>query len=328
MISDPRGEDWQRAVEALSASETVVVACHVSPDGDALGSMVGLAKFLRRSGKKVFTGWGSPDVSVPAQYNFLPGLDELVPPETVPDSPELFVAVDCADADRLGWLREKFFNAGARINIDHHISNDRFGDINLIDAEVASSSELVYELIKKMGGKPNRDEATCLYTGIVTDTGRFQYSNTNSRTLRAAAELMESGVDHVEVGVRVYESTSFEYLHVLGIVLSRARLEDQVVWSWLDQDDLGSVDLDETEHFIDILRAVTESEVAVLLKQTPKKKEYKASLRSKESIDVSEIAKALGGGGHARAAGFEREGAPDEIIADIRAQIPRGSARD
>lgn len=314
--------EWGKAVRALKASKDVAVACHVSPDGDALGSMIGLARFLARQGKKVWTGWGSGVISVPPQYQFLPGMDDLVTHEQFPTDVVTFIAIDCGDIERLGLLRPKFDAAGTRINIDHHISNEKFGDINLVDPDAASSSELAYELVRRMGGTPDFEEATCFYTGIVTDTGRFQYANTSPATLRSAAELREIGVDHERVADEVYESNSFGYLHVLGLVLSRARLEDGMVWSWLDQADLGDLDLDETEHFIDTLRTVSEAKVAVLLKQWPKRT-YKASLRSRGEVDVAAIAKDLGGGGHERAAGFEMRGKVEDVIGAIRKRIPK-----
>jgi phosphoesterase RecJ-like protein len=314
-------KDWEKAIEALRASKEVVVACHISPDGDALGSMIGLGRFFARDGHRVWMSWGTPGIPIPPQYAFIPGTESIVDPAQVPEAPECFVAIDCADVQRLGVLQPKFSSAGVRIDIDHHISNDGFGDLSLVDPEAGSSSELAYELIRRMGGTPDPEEATCLYTGIVTDTGRFQFASTSPATLRSAAELRELGVDHEKVAQEVYESTSFSYLHVLGVVLFRARLDDGLVWSRLDQKDLGDLDMDETEHFIDALRTVRESKVAVLLKELDDGT-WKASLRSRGDIDVASVAQALGGGGHARAAGFEMRGTSDEVIQAIKQRLP------
>ncbi|MBW3588337.1 MAG: bifunctional oligoribonuclease/PAP phosphatase NrnA [Actinobacteria bacterium] len=312
--------EWKEAAKALSAADEVVVACHVAPDGDALGSMLGLTSFLERQGKKVWRTWGSGKIQIPPQYLSLPGIDSIVNFAETPETPEVFVAIDCGDLRRLELVTERFLGAGLKINIDHHISNDRFGDINLVDPNAASSSEVAYELITRMGGIPDRNEATCFYTGIVTDTGRFQYSNASVGTLRTAAALRELGVDHERVAIDIFESSSFDYLHVLGIVLSRARLEDGMVWSYLDQQDLGGVTLDETEDFIDVLRSVRESKLAVLLKQLPDRS-YKVSLRSRGDVDVSEIAAAFGGGGHKRAAGLKLRGKPEEVVAAIKQHL-------
>lgn len=317
------GQDWARAVRLLEGANQVVVACHVGPDGDALGSMIGLGRFLGRRGKKVWMGWGSERVEVAPQYAFLPGLDQLSSPDQMPEAPEVFVAIDCGSPDRLERLVPVFRAAGARINIDHHVSNDRFGDVNLVDPEAASSSELAYELVRRMGGVPDRDEATCFYTGIVTDTGRFQYSSTSAGTLRAAADLRELGIDHERVGREVYESVSFGYLRVLGLVLSRAQLEDGLVWSWLKQEDLSGMGLDETEHLIDALRSVREAEVAAVLKEQADGA-YKVSLRSRGGVDVQRIASGFGGGGHARAAGFTSAGPIEAVIGSLRERLEAG----
>jgi len=315
MIDD---QEWARAVEALARAEEVAVACHVFPDGDALGSMLGIGLYLRRLGKKVWMGWGSPRLRVPPQYAFLPGLD-LIGGDP-PPAPEVFLSVDCAQDTRLELLLPVFKAAGTRIDLDHHATNLGFGDINLVEPGAASSCELVYELIRRMGGVPNTEEATALYTGIVTDTGRFQYSSTSPATLRVAADLREQGVDHTMVSNEIFESAPFGYLHTLGIVLSRAKLENGLVWSWLELKDLNGTKLDEAEDMINLLRAVREAGVAVLLKET-EPGHYKVSMRSRGDVNVAQIAAAFGGGGHARAAGFPAPGGVEETIQAIRSAL-------
>ncbi len=320
MISD---DQWESAASALNGAESVAIFCHVSPDGDALGSMLGLGLYLRRQGKQVWMSWGSEGGDVPPQYEFLPGVGSVSPPSDVPASLEMCVATDCADIQRLGLLAERFTSATASINIDHHKTNEGFGKINLVEPSVSSSSELMYRLLDAMGAVLNSDEATCLYTGIVTDTGRFQYSNTTSETLRTAASLRETGVDHELVARSVFESASFEYLQLVGVVMSRAQVNDGVVSSWLAQADLNGVGLDETEHLIDVLRAIRNVRMAILIKEKPEGG-WKASLRaSGGEVDVAVIAKSFGGGGHARAAGFDASGTPEEIIPAIMQRLPK-----
>lgn len=313
-------ETWGKAAAALEAASSVAVCCHVNPDGDALGSMLALGLFLERLGKKVWMSWGSPEVVVPLQYRWLPGVGRTVPPAQVPRDSEVFVAIDCADIARLEELRPAFDGSQTTINIDHHDTNDSFAEINLVDSVRASSCELANELISKMGGTPTREEATCLYTGIVTDTGRFMFPNATPQTLRTAATLREIGIDHAQVAVDVFESASFAYLHVVGVVLSKARLEDGLVWSWVDQNELVGLALEETEDLIDQLRAVREAEVAMLLKQLPEGN-YRVSLRSRGNVDVGQVAKSFGGGGHQRAAGFSIEGSAEECAAAVRKRI-------
>lgn len=322
MTSD---DQWERAARALNGAKSAAIFCHVSPDGDALGSMLGLGLYLQRQGKQVWMSWGSEEVVVPPQYEFLPGLDRVSPPGDLPTTFEMCVATDCADIERLGLLAERFNSAAASVNIDHHKTNEGFGRINLVEPSASSSSELMYRLMAKMGAVLNAHEATCLYTGIVTDTGRFQYSNTTPETLRAAATLREAGVNHELVARSVFESASFEYLQLVGVVMSRAQLKDGVVSSWLAQADLNGVGLDETEHLIDVLRAIRNVRMAILIKEKPSGG-WKASLRaSGGEVDVAVIAKSFGGGGHARAAGFDASGTPSEIIPAIMQRLPKHS---
>jgi len=282
--------------------------------------MLGLGRFLARQGKKVWMSWGSAELKIPSQYNFMPGLGDVVTWDQVPADLEAFVAIDCGDIGRLELLKDKFESAAVRLNIDHHLSNPLFGSVNLVDTVCASSSEIAYELVKRMGGPPTADEATCFYTGIVTDTGRFQYSNATPKTLRDAAELRELGVDHELVAEEIFESASFSYLHVLGIVMSRARLEDDLLWSWMTPADLGELPIEETEHFIEALKVVKDAGVAALLKQQTEG-EWRVSLRSRGAVDVSVVAQYFGGGGHARAAGFTGKGDLESVSAALMDRI-------
>jgi bifunctional oligoribonuclease and PAP phosphatase NrnA len=306
-------EDWDKAVEVLRSSKEVAVCCHVAPDGDAFGSMLALSRALEQLNKKVWVSWGSSTLTVPYSYEFLPGVDKLMTYDRIPERVETFVAIDCADKKRLELLTSRFENAGTSLNIDHHLSNSRYADINLVDPERASSCELAHELIKRMGVPIDPEIATCLYTGVVTDTGRFQYSNTVPETFRVAAELRELGADHLTVAERIYESASLEQLRILGLVLGRARLSDGVVYSWLDTKDLGDQGLDAAEDIIDLLRTVREARITMLLKEQPDGG-WKGSLRSRGGGDVAEVAKSFGGGGHAAAAGFSVQGKLEEVI--------------
>jgi phosphoesterase RecJ-like protein len=309
-------ESWTRAAEVIRGSTEVAVCCHVAPDGDAFGSILALGRALEQQGKTVWMGWGSDQLTVPYSYGFLPGVEKLVPPDRVPREVETFVAVDCADVKRLEQLVPSFEKAGTTVNIDHHLSNSVFGDVNLVDPDRASSCELVYELLRRLDIPVDPKIATCLYTGVVTDTGRFQYSNTIPETLRVAAELRELGADHLTVAQRVYESASLAQLQILGQVLVRARLEDGVVYSWLETKDLGDHGPDAAEDVIDVLRTVRDAQIAMLLKEQPDGS-WKGSLRSRGGGDVSAVAKSFGGGGHAAAAGFTVHGKLDDVIKQV-----------
>lgn len=315
-------EEWGRAADALKAAEEVAIACHVSPDGDAFGSMLGLGLHLQARGCKVWMSWGSAEIVIPDNYLFLPGLDGIVPPDQVPDAVEVFVAIDCGDMRRLDLLTPKFAAARARINVDHHVSNTGYGDINLVDATRASSAELALELVLRMGGEVTPEIATALYTGVVTDTGRFQYSNTTPQTLQAAVTLREAGADHLTVAANMFESAPFDQLRILGKVLSRARLEDGVVYSWLFLDDLDGLGLEIAEDFIDFLKVVKEAGVALLLKERPEGG-WRVSLRARDDTDVSAVAQSFGGGGHTKAAGFSYRGPLEEALAQVRERLAK-----
>ena len=312
-------ESIRRAAEALSTADEVALACHVSPDGDALGSLLGLAHAAAGVGKRVVASFGSP-FAVGAQYEFL-DLGPLVPPERFPAAPGLMVVLDVASPDRLGELAAPAARAGRLVVFDHHPTNPRFGHIRVVEPGAAATAELVYHLLRQLGWPIDHRVATALLTGLVSDTGGFQYSSTSPSVLRLAARLVEAGARPEEVGQHLYEWLPFGYLQVSGVVLGRARLEGGLLWSVLYLADyrgtgVGPEDLD---LLIDGLRTAREAEVTVLVKETGEG--WKVSLRSRGAVDVGAIAAAHGGGGHHNAAGFNAGGDPEAIIAAIRGRL-------
>jgi phosphoesterase RecJ-like protein len=297
--------DWDDAIEALSAADEIALACHVNPDGDALGSLLAASLGLRKLGKRTYASWNETSVELPPNYAFLPGTDALVEPDDVPET-HVFVALDCGAMDRLGSLEPVARRSKHVVNIDHHPGNDAFGTTNLVVTSVSSTAELVGMLLHDMGVQLDREIATCLYVGLVTDTGRFQYSNSSPETLRMAADLLAFGVPATAIAQDVFESAPFGYLKLVGRVLDRARLEPQerFVYSWVTLEDLSSsgVAMNETDKLIDLVRATRDADVAALFKQQPSG-DYRVSLRSK-GPSVGAIARAHGGGGHELAAGF------------------------
>src|SRR5688500_2705902 len=171
-----------------------------------------------------------------------------------------------------------------------------------------------------MGGEVTPEIATALYTGVVTDTGRFQYSNTSPATLQAAVALREAGADHLTVGEQIFESAPFDQLRALAKVLARAKLEDGVVYSWLLMEDLEGLGLEIAEDFIDFLKVVKEADVAMILKQRPEGG-LRVSLRSRTQVDVSAVAQSFGGGGHTKAAGFSIKGTLEDVLARVRERL-------
>lgn len=310
------------AARALLDAEIIALACHVGPDGDALGSMLGLARAASQAGVEVHPSFGG-GFEVPDSLSFL-DTELLVEPGAVPASPSLMVVLDVGSPDRLGELSIAAEGAGQVIVVDHHASNTGFGDIRLIDPDAAATAELVIELIDACGWSIDSTTAQNLLTAIVTDTGRFQYPNTKARTLRYAARLVEAGARPEIIGRHIYEESPFGFLKVSAIVLDRATLEPDLdlVWSVLTNEDLdiGGIGIADTDPLIDLVRTARESEVAVLVKQQSDGG-YKASLRSRGTVDVGSIAADLGGGGHHNASGFTALGGPEEAMAEIRKRL-------
>ena len=307
--------DWDGAVEALRGAKTVAIACHVNPDGDALGSLFAASIGLRRLGKTTYPTWGTSPAAIPFSYEFLPGKDSLVQPTDVPEV-DAFLAVDCGAADRLGDLEPRAHSARTIINVDHHPGNDDFGTHNLVATHVSSTAELVTRLLQDLHVEIDQEIATCLYTGLVTDTGRFQYSNSSPDTLRLAADLLALGVPATAIATEVFESSPFGYLKLVGRVLDRAVLFEDVrfVYSWLMLSDLAETGVapDETDKLIDAVRSTRAADVAALFKEQPDGK-FRVSLRSK-GPSVGALARTRGGGGHELAAGFTADDVEQTVI--------------
>jgi phosphoesterase RecJ-like protein len=317
--------EWERAIAAIDGAERVALACHLGPDGDALGSMLALTIALHERGRETIASWGSDPFVVPRQYSFLPDLELLSPPSSFPVAPEMMITFDAGSFERLGTLEENARAAASLIVVDHHVTNEHFGTINLIDGDAAASAVLVFELLKKMNVSLDRDIAACLYTGLVTDTGRFQYLNTTPDVHRMAAELVAAGAPHDEIARAVYGTHPVGYLRVAAAALARLEVRDDIgmVWTTVSQKDLKEhgIDLDDVEALIDLVRTADVADVAAVLKEQPDGT-WKVSMRSKGANDVGAIATALGGGGHKLAAGFTaRNGDAAATIEEIASAL-------
>ncbi|NQV07492.1 bifunctional oligoribonuclease/PAP phosphatase NrnA [bacterium] len=314
----------RRAAEAIAAADSLAVTCHVNPDGDALGSALGFALAARAVGKKAVVSFPSPFV-VPESYRFL-DTSPLIPPDQFPMGSEMVVVFDVASPDRLGELAEPARSAETLIIVDHHVTNSGFGDITVIDPEASASAVLAYHLIRALDWPIDEASATALHLGIVTDTGRFQYSNTDGETLRVAADLVDIGAKPEIIGQSVYESTPFGYLQVSSAVLGRAVLEEDLgfVWSVVLDADVAAAGVrkDDLDSLIDDLRIAREAGAAALIKEVPGG--FKVSLRSRGVADVGAIAAAGGGGGHHNASGFSTSAPLDEVVEMIRSHLRSG----
>ena len=315
--------DMSAVVAALRDHDRFVVTSHDNPDGDAIGSLLALHLALQELGKDsvMVMGGAAP---LPDEYGFLGLVERGLRTEVPADAGErVLVAVDCAQENRIvePALAE---SALLTINIDHHHDNTRFGDIDLVVEDASSTGEVLADLFAELGVVVTPEIAEALYTALVTDTGRFQYSNTTPKALRLAADLVEAGADASRVFVEVYESTPFPKLKLLARALERATtlVDGRVVISELVRGDFEDAGADEpsSEGVIDHLRSVEGAELVALIRELPNgaTAARKGSLRSRpDGVDVSEIARGFGGGGHRRAAGFSTDLPMDEITRRI-----------
>ncbi|SBW27555.1 DHH family phosphoesterase [Protofrankia symbiont of Coriaria ruscifolia] len=324
------GEQRDRAVEAILSAvrdgESVLLVAHVDPDGDSLGSAIALGLALRTLGTRASVSFDSDPFVVPRSLTFLPGQDLLVPPSLVPATPDLVVTLDAGSLARLGALGRVATRARRMVVIDHHASNTRFGDVNLIDADAASTSVMVTDVIDALGVELDHDLAVAIYTGLVTDTGSFRYGATTPEVHRLAARLLATGIRHDLITRTVWDTHRFSYLRLLGELLGRARLEPEhdLVWTWCAFADLtgAGLTLDEIEGVIDIVRTTAEAEVAVVCKQDADQI-WRVSVRSKGGVDVGAVCTQLGGGGHRFAAGLSSSDSLEQTMDTLREALVR-----
>jgi phosphoesterase RecJ-like protein len=312
----------QRAAAIVREAGSFLVSGHVGPDGDALGSALAFAHAARAAGKEAVVAFGS-EAAVPDAYGFLDTSPVVSAAEVTPE-PEVMVVFDVGVPDRLGTLAEQASAARTMIVVDHHPDPaEGFGDVQVIDTNAGAAAQLCAYLIREAGWEIDEKVGRCLLAGIVTDTGRFQYSSTDGAILRVAADLVDVGVRPEVIGQAVYESVPFGYLRASSAVLGRAVLDPEagLVWSVLYERDLldAGIEYEDTDPLIDDLRIAREAGVAVLLKEV--EGGFKASLRSRGEVDVGSIARSEGGGGHHNAAGFTTADPVDVVIERILARL-------
>ena len=319
--------ELEQVVAALREHDRFVVTTHENPDGDALGSLLATTLALRAAGKDAEM-YLFGDLPLPDEYRFMELAD--LRRGGAPDlTGRVLVAVDCANESRLGRDSERLLGtAELVVNIDHHHDNTRFGDVNLIVPNASSTGEILRDVYRELGVELTPEIAEALYIAVVTDTGRFQYSNTSPKSLRLAAELVEAGADVHRVFQGIYENVAFAKLKLLARALERAEVLEggRVIVSHLEREDFERAGAEEpfSEGIIDFLRAVEGAEIAALIRQPPTLNGpgRRVSLRTTdEGVDVSAIARKSGGGGHRQAAGFPSEASVAEITDFIRREF-------
>ncbi len=312
----------------LRAAERIVIATHLNPDGDAIGSARAMEVTLLALGKDVVVY--VPDAVVPTEYEFI--RPERLTTEIPADIEQrTLICVDCGNASRV--KNDELLERAQRVlNVDHHGDNTHFGHANHVRATASCAAQLVWEIAGHLGVTPTPELATAVYVGLVTDTGRFQYSNTTPESFELAASLMRAGVDTHDVFSRIFETVGFPRTKLLGRALERAiRSEDGLIVAThlrqQDFDELGATE-DDAEGIVDALRSVVGTYVAVFLRDLAPGGEFlrKGSLRTtREDIDVSAVARTWTGGGHRQAAGFntddELEAVVERVDLAIREQL-------
>lgn len=294
--------DFTEAINIIKKHDNIFIASHVNPDGDNIGSCLGLYLALKKINKNVRVL--QSDI-LPEDFNFLKGFEEIKP-FNENEKIDLLILLDSADSKRLGDNEALLDKAKITINIDHHLSNTNYADINLVDPKSPSTCELVYKLINQMDIDIDKNIAEALYTGISTDTGKFSYDSVTGDTLRIVASLIDLGIDFNKINIRLYESISLSKMSLKIKALSGLKMykNNQVALVRVSQDMLKSTNtsMEDTNGIVEEIRKVEGVEVACLLKEI-KKNEIKVSMRSKEFFDVSKVCEDLGGGGHIRASG-------------------------
>jgi phosphoesterase RecJ-like protein len=312
----------------LRGAQRLIVVTHENPDGDALGSLIGMQEILVALGKDSLMFIDDDDMPLPPEYKFLP-LSGLVSKPPADLDQRTIVFLDCGNLERNP--AEAFQRPGGHIlNIDHHHDNTRFGTVNLVDERASCTAELVWDLMHGLGVEPTITIAEALYVGLITDTGRFMYENTGPRAHLMAAELIDSGVDVHEIYRRVYEGIPYAKLALLACALAKIERYDDglLTLTVLSLEDFIAAGAEESysEGVIDHLRALEGTAVAALVRERVADRDgevlHKVSLRaSDERVDVSRIARAQGGGGHRQAAGFTTSMQREQIIEFLREQV-------
>ncbi len=310
---------FQDFFELIKAKKRFIVSCHVHPDGDAIGSTLAIGALLAGMDKQVEMVCTE---GVPNVYQFLEGSRSIKRNISLDYLPEVLICVDCAEKDRLalpagGWN----INDLKVVNIDHHITNNGFGDLNLVDPNAAATGEVIYRILTAGSVKLNRGIATAIYTAIATDTGFFRYANTSSFTLELASLMVKNyQVELSKVAEQVHEQKSYNSIRLLGEVLQTLQVDlgGKVAWGILDQRMLSRfpVENEETESYVNYARSIDGVEVGILFKEL-RPNEVKLSWRSTSAVDVSKLAAYFGGGGHARAAGCNINGPIDQVVAQV-----------
>ena len=312
MTTEPQ---WQAAADAIDAAQSIMVVSHIAPDGDAIGSLLGIAQSLRARGKDVTA---AIDDGVPAALRFVPGSDSISPALSAGDF-DLLIAVDSSDLSRIGEAGAYGLeNSRRAINLDHHPTNTRYGDIHLIVPDAVAAVEIVYDVLGFMGWDISTDVAIALLTGLVTDTQGFRISATNSRTLEIAQDLMQRGASLSHIMANTLNSRPYREVELWKQVLPSVTLERGLIYAKIRQCDYDRVGLKTMSDggLVSYLVNVVQAKVSVVFKELPDN-QVEVGFRAKPGYDVASLAFQLGGGGHTLASGCTVDGTLQQAQATV-----------
>ncbi|MBP7415521.1 MAG: bifunctional oligoribonuclease/PAP phosphatase NrnA [Pyrinomonadaceae bacterium] len=307
-----------QVVELIETKHTFGITTHIKPDGDGVGSSLGLCWLLRSLGKEAEVMVRG---DVPPAYHNLPGADEILDVSSVNGKYDAIFVIECSDVDRPGieGLDKQF-----TVNIDHHSTSEHFGTINWIDSTASAVGEMIYNLCKAIGGRITQEIAECVYLALVTDTGSFHFPNTSDRTLKVASELIKAGARPAKIGEAVYNNYPWSRIELMRQVLGTVKRDESGRIASLRQtlemqDSAGAIDGD-NNGFVNIPLAAKDVVAVVYMREVEQGK-YRCSLRSKGDINVAKVAEKFGGGGHKNASGLGIEGDWDEKESEIVAAL-------
>lgn len=296
----------QEIVEKIKETKSLALVAHASPDGDAVGSTLAMALALQSLGKTVTI---VSKEAAPNHLSYLPLYEEYGTVSSLCEENQVLICLDCGNKARLSMEREGFEDI-FKINIDHHVSNEHYGDLNYVDSTSASTAEIVYELMMALQVTLDKDMAKCLYTGIVSDTGSFQYPSTTAKTLTIAAKIIETGLDFSSIQRALFGTTPFKRVKLLGrgLMTLESHLDGFVSTMYLEAEDFNSLALADRDsgNIVNYGLEPMECDVSILFKEADGA--LRVSVRTKEQIDASALCGKFGGGGHVRAAGCNMEG--------------------
>ncbi len=316
-------EKYLKFDEAVKNSKSILICSHVNPDGDTLGTMCALHLAIQKQYKK------KSDMLIlsklPKIYEFLPNINEAKSLDKIDKSREydVVVAVDIASLDRLIDAQILFEKAKYSINLDHHTTNNLYGDLAIVEPNTSSSGEVLFKIFKKLDWKIDLDIAICLYTAILTDTGGFRFENTNSSVLRVAAELVDTGISPKDLFKKCYETKTKNMVLFQNYCVGKATFlkDDKIAYTIVYKKDMEKFCAgdDYTDGIAETLRSITTTDVSFVVKEVDSKT-CKISMRSK-TVDIARVCSAFGGGGHKFAAGCTMKYSCDDAVKKLLAQI-------